>query len=114
MAGRILDYALHCPLSPRVSKVIYLGDAAGAAWLDRIGVSYQRSATLDAGAGLVLIGPDAAVDCRALNTYLEKGGKAFFLPRSQADGWPWRHAEAGRSSISPDRCPCRIGPKPGA
>ncbi len=66
---------------------MYLGGAAGAAWLDRIGVSYQRSEALDAGAGLLLIGPDAAVDTAALNAYLEKGGKAFFLPRSQPDGW---------------------------
>jgi beta-galactosidase len=87
MAGRIIDYALHSPLSPQVSKVVYLGGATGAAWLDKIGVSYKPSATLDTGAGLLLIGPDAALDTTALTAYLEKGGKAFFLPRSQADGW---------------------------
>ncbi len=86
MAGRIMDYALNRPLSPRASKVVYLGGAAGAAWLDRIGVSYHRSAPLNAAAGLVLIGPDADIDPAALNAYLEEGGKAFFLPRSQADG----------------------------
>ena len=86
MAGRIMDYALHAPLSPRVSKVVYLGGAAGAAWLDRIGVSYQRSAVPDAGAGLLLVGPDADIDAAALSAYLEEGGKAFFLPRSQANG----------------------------
>lgn len=58
MAGRIMDYAFHSPLSPRVNKVVYLGGEAGAAWLERIGVSYQRSATLYTGAGLVLVGPD--------------------------------------------------------
>ncbi len=87
LAGRIIDYALHSPLSPRTSKVIYLGGAAGAAWLDKIGVSYQRSAVPDAGAGLWLIGPDANIDSAALNTHLEEGGKVFFLPRSQAEGW---------------------------
>jgi beta-galactosidase len=87
MAGRIVDYALHSPLSPQVSKVVYLGGATGAAWLDRIGVSYERSATLDTGTRLLLIGPDAAVDTAALSAYLEEGGKAFFLPRSQAEGW---------------------------
>jgi beta-galactosidase len=86
MAGRVVDYALHSPLSPRVSKVVYLGGATGAAWLDKIGVGYQPSATLDTSAGLLLIGADAAVDTAALNAYLEKGGKAFFLPRSQAEG----------------------------
>ncbi|MGA2034799.1 MAG: sugar-binding domain-containing protein [Thermoguttaceae bacterium] len=86
MAGQIIDYALHCPLSARVSKVAYLGGAAGAAWLDRVGVSYQRSAVLDAGAGLLLIGPDADIDTAALSACLEEGGKVFFLPRSRADG----------------------------
>lgn len=33
------------------------------------------------------MGPDATLETTALNAYLEKGGKAFFLPRAQADGW---------------------------
>ncbi len=86
LAGRVLEYALHAPLSPRARKVVYLGGASGAAWLDRIGVSYQGSDTLDTGAGLVLIGSDASFDTAVLSAYLEQGGKAFFLPRSQADG----------------------------
>ncbi len=87
MAERVLDYAQHAPLAPRVSKVVYVGGAAGAAWLDRIGVDYQRSDTLDADTGLVLVGTDASIDTAALNAYLEQGGKAFFLPRAQANGW---------------------------
>ena len=42
MAENVLDYALHSPLAPRVNNVAYLGNGAGAAWLDGIGVSYQR------------------------------------------------------------------------
>jgi beta-galactosidase len=87
LAGRIVDHALHSPLSPRAGKVVYLGGAAGAAWLDKIGVSYERSASLNASAGLLLIGPDATLDSAALEAYLEKGGKAFFLPCAQAQGW---------------------------
>jgi len=83
----LIDYALHSPLSPRTTQVLYLGGATGAAWLDKIGVSYKPSATLETGAGLLLIGPDAELDPNALNRYLEKGGKAFFLPCSRADGW---------------------------
>ena len=77
MAGRIFDYALHSPLAPRLSKVVYLGGQAGAEWLGRTGVSYQRSAVLDAGAGLLLIGPDADIDAAALGGYLEAGGKGY-------------------------------------
>jgi beta-galactosidase len=50
-------------------------------------VSYQQSAAIDIGAGLLLIGPDANVDTTTLNAYLQSGGKAFFLPQSRADGW---------------------------
>ncbi len=87
MAERIMDYAVHTPLSAPVQRVVYVGGATGAAWLDKIGVSYQSSASLDVSAGLLLIGPDAAVDSAMLNAYLEKGGKVFFLPCSQAEGW---------------------------
>ncbi|HLX61180.1 MAG TPA: glycoside hydrolase family 2 TIM barrel-domain containing protein [Planctomycetota bacterium] len=87
LAERIMDYAAHAPLSAKAGRVEYVGGADGAAWLDRIGVSYQRSATLNAEAALLLIGPDAAIDTAGLSAYLEKGGKAFFLPRSQAEGW---------------------------
>jgi beta-galactosidase len=86
-AQRIIDYALFAPLSPRASKVVYLGAAAGAAWLDKIGVSYHPSTTLDTEAGLLVIGPGATLEQPALNNYLKKGGKAFFLPRSQPEGW---------------------------
>ncbi len=86
MAEHVVDYALRSPLLPRAGKVVYLGGATGAAWLDKTGVSYQKSDTLDSSAGLVLIGPDATVDAAALNRYLEQGGKAFFLPRQQAGG----------------------------
>jgi len=86
VAWRIMDYAAHAPLSPPVQKVLYLGGEAGAAWLDKIGVRFQPSPTLQADAGLLLIGPDAAIDPAALHAYLEQGGRAFFLPQAQAQG----------------------------
>ncbi len=86
MAGRLVDYALRFPPSPQVSRVVYLGGPTGAAWLDKLGVTYQKSEKLDSAAGLLLIAPDATVDTGALTAYLEKGGKAFFLPRSQPEG----------------------------
>ncbi|HWV98481.1 MAG TPA: hypothetical protein VNZ64_02195 [Candidatus Acidoferrum sp.] len=82
----IIDYALHSSLSPRVSQVLYLGGATGAAWLDKIGVSYQRADKLRTDAGLLLIGPDAVPDPKTLTAYLEGGGKAFFLPCAGAEG----------------------------
>ena len=49
MAGRVMDWALHAPLAPRVNKVVYVGGTAGAAWLDKIGVSFQRADMPDSG-----------------------------------------------------------------
>ncbi|HEX5482577.1 MAG TPA: beta-galactosidase [Terriglobia bacterium] len=86
MAKQVMDYALHAPLAPRASRVVYLGGAEGAQWLDKVGASYQRSDTLDTSAGLLLVSPDATVSTAALDAYLEKGGKVFFLPRAKADG----------------------------
>jgi beta-galactosidase len=85
IAGRIIDYALNSPLAPRVGKVVYLGGATGAAWLDKIGVDYHPSSKPDTADGLLLIGSNAVIDTNALTAYLEKGGKAFFLPRAQTN-----------------------------
>ncbi len=95
----IVDYARHAPLAPRAKTVVYLGGGAGAAWLDKIGVSYQPSTALDNDAGLLLIGSDAVLDTTALSSYLEKGGKAFFLPRSRGPRMARHYIEAGRGSV---------------
>jgi beta-galactosidase len=86
IASRIMEYALHAPLALRASKVVYVGGAAGAAWLDKIGVSYQPTTNLVAGAELLLIGLDANLDADRIKSYLENGGRAFFLPQKQGDG----------------------------
>ena len=86
LAGQIIDYAAHAALSRPVQKVIYLGGADGKAWLDKIGVDYQPVPTLQDDAGLVLVGPDADLNPASLQAWLEKGGKAFFLPQNQAQG----------------------------
>lgn len=87
MAERVMMYAQHAPLAPRVEKVLYIGGPAGAAWLERIGVGFQPSDTLRLDAGLALIGSDAAVDDATLKTFLDQGGKLFFLPSLRAEGW---------------------------
>ena len=86
IAGRIMDYALNSPLQPRANKVIIFGRGQRRDWLNKIGVNYEQSVTLDNSAGLILIGADATMDKAALNAYLEQGGKAFFLPNSQVEG----------------------------
>lgn len=86
VAGRMLDHVAHAPLSVRAEKVTYVGGPDGAAWLDRVGVNYQRSAAIDAGTSLLLVGTDAAIDPAAIDGFLERGGKVFFLPRADERG----------------------------
>ena len=102
LAGRVMDYALHAPLAPRASKVVYLGGATGAAWLDKIGVSYERSDTLDTSAGLVLIGPDATRGYGSTQRLLGAGRQGV-LPAARPGGRVARyHAETGGSRV------CRV------
>jgi beta-galactosidase len=82
VAVHLLNYALHSPLSPRANRVVYLGGAFGAQWLEKIGVSFESASTLNENAGLTLMGPDAVINPKSLSEYVEKGGKLFFLPRS--------------------------------
>lgn len=87
MALHVLNYALHASLAPRMHQVVYLGNAAGQAWLKKIGVAFTPAGALPADPGLVLIGPKAPVTDAALKAYLQQGGRAFFLPQTQAQGW---------------------------
>jgi beta-galactosidase len=85
---RIIDYLLKQP-SPiaQARKVVYLGGSLGAEWLNRIGVDFQRVSSLDDHTDLLMIGPEAVIDPDTIREYLEKGGKAFFLPQSSQEGW---------------------------
>lgn len=87
LAGRIMEYALRSPLSPRARKVVYVGGATGADWLQKIGVAYQHSVSIEADAELLLVGPDATLSAQELSSFMQKGGKAFFLPRGEANGF---------------------------
>lgn len=87
LAEHLMEYAQHAPLEPRVNKVVYVGGGDGAAWLQGIGVDFTRSDRLYPDTELLLVGADAKLDPSALHAYLERGGKAFFLPCSRAEGW---------------------------
>jgi beta-galactosidase len=82
LAAQIVNYAQSAPLSPRVAQVALLGTAP--AWLEMLGVRYQKAASLPANAAVVLIGANANVAEAEINAYLQNGGKAVFLPRQNA------------------------------
>jgi beta-galactosidase len=83
LAAQMVRYAQTAPLSPRVAQVALIGTAPK--WLDMLGVRYENATSLPATAGVVLIASDVNVDEGALNSYLQNGGKAVFLPRQTAN-----------------------------
>jgi beta-galactosidase len=79
IGGQIVRYAQSAPLSPRVARVALLGTAPG--WFQMLGVRTEKAASIPANAGVIFIAEDANIDEAALNSYLQNGGKAVFLPR---------------------------------
>jgi beta-galactosidase len=82
LAQQIIDYGATAPLSPKTDKVILIGNEADKAKLDALGLIYQPSNSLVANAKLAIIGAAADVNEKDLRTYLNDGGKVFFLPRT--------------------------------
>jgi beta-galactosidase len=92
VASQVMSYARTAPLAPR-KVTLYLGNDAGKAKLDALGLVYQRAGTITPGAGLVVIGEGAAVTESAVEAFAHGGGKVLVLPRAQADGgWGTRLA----------------------
>lgn len=82
---QIINYAANSPLSPQAEKVVLWGDEADAAFLDTLGVEFNRVNTLDNDADLMIIGSNTKPSDNELRNYLENGGKVFFLPRQEGN-----------------------------
>jgi beta-galactosidase len=92
--GRVLDYALHAPLTPKAERVVYVGDRAGASYLAGLGVEFRDAGTDRADAALLagpaspqllLVGGTATIAPGDLGEYLRRGGKVLFLARGQSE-----------------------------
>ncbi|HEY9604042.1 MAG TPA: hypothetical protein V6C85_20685, partial [Allocoleopsis sp.] len=82
LAQQAIEYAVNAPLSPKANQVILIGDDADKAKLDALGLIYQPSNSLQTDAELTIIGAKATINDNELRTYLNQGGKVFFLPRT--------------------------------
>jgi beta-galactosidase len=87
LAFQVMEYARTAPLSAR-KATLYIGDAAGKAKLDALGLVYRRADRITPGAGLVVIGGGAAMSPAALEAFARRGGRVLVLPQTQteADG----------------------------
>ncbi|MDA3962904.1 MAG: hypothetical protein PF961_19140, partial [Planctomycetota bacterium] len=86
LAHQLIRYAGTAPLAPRAKRVAVLASDREKAALDDIGLIYQAADTLDAGAELVIVGAEVAIDEAALEAYLDQGGRALFLARGTDGG----------------------------
>jgi beta-galactosidase len=83
ISSNLLRYVADAPLIPRAAKTVYLGGQAGANFLNSIGLEFERKPALDPAAQLVIVAPDAVPAPQALWSHVERGGKVFFLGRTQ-------------------------------
>jgi beta-galactosidase len=82
LAGQIVHYAQRAPLMPQARKTFYIGDDDGAILLNDLGLLYEKTNAIPAGADLVVIGQDTGLSDAALGAYVRGGGKVLVLPRS--------------------------------
>lgn len=80
----LINYVADAPLIPRAAKTVYIGDDAGANFLNSIGLKFERKPALDSAAQLTIVAPDESIAPQALSNYMEGGGKVFFLGQTQA------------------------------
>ena len=81
LAQQLIAYGSTESLSTKADRVMFMGSDEEATQLDGLGLIYQRSSSLTADAGLVIIGSQATVTDEELRAYLNRGGTVFFLPR---------------------------------
>lgn len=96
------------PVGPQ--RACYLGDDAGAATLEKLGVAFTRAPSPEAAAGaqVLLLGPGAVPPGReaALRACVARAGAAVFLPGAPLDALP----DAVRCE---ERCVFRASPPAG-
>ncbi len=82
LVTNLISHAATVPLAPApTASTRYVGGETGAALLRFIGVVFEPAASLEPGAGLVVVGPDATPPDDVLLAHLKEGGRLVFLPR---------------------------------
>ena len=82
LARRIVTYAATAALHPKASKVALMGGEKSQRLLMGLGLMFEQATRLPSDADLVIVGPDAECDERALALRVERGGKVLFLARA--------------------------------
>lgn len=102
LARQLFEHVRTAPVKAKATQTVYLGDDAGAATLTTLGVRFERATEPGAPDGLVIVG-GGAVDDAALRKWVEAGGRAVVLPRTDAAavlGVSFRQAESFHGSAA--------------
>lgn len=81
LVQQLMSYGINSPVFGKSQRVVLIGGDGDAKKLDSLGVIYQRADALSKDVGLAIVGAKANVKDADLRSYLNGGGKAFFLPR---------------------------------
>jgi beta-galactosidase len=81
LVQQLMNYGINSPVFGKPDKVVLIGGDGDAKKLDNLGVVYQRADLLSKDIGLAIVGAEAKLKDADLRSYLNNGGKAFFLPR---------------------------------
>jgi beta-galactosidase len=87
LGRNLLKYVAEAPLAPRVAKTVYVGGEQGEKWLKSLNLTFEKGTGLDPSAPITVVASDAQLDPGSLWSYVERGGKVFFLghPQGGAD-----------------------------
>ncbi len=108
---RLLAY-LTSPLPPPPSTATtYIGDRAGAVWLEAMGLVFQKTETLPSIPGLVILADGAeTVTDAALESFLNAGGRVLLLGGAAARlGFRLEERTIGGASMPPTDWPQTAG-----
>ena len=81
LARRIVTYAATAALCPKAAKVVLIGGEPSQRLLRSLGLVCEHADRVQADADLIIVGPQAQCDERALVRCVERGGKVLFLAR---------------------------------
>jgi beta-galactosidase len=98
LACRILDYVVDMEL-PSKLETFYMGDSSGEELLKDMGVIFSKTNSIPKSPSLLIVGDNVAVDPGALYSFLDNGGNALILRRTE-DGFKQLGLELGKSTLN--------------
>ncbi|MCX7002514.1 MAG: hypothetical protein NTV22_04490 [bacterium] len=88
LAAQVLDYVLTAPITPKATRVAYLGDDRGARLLDDMGIVYTKFTAPGTDLQLLIVGANATPPAATVKAITARGGHVLYLMRQGAGPQP--------------------------